>query len=117
LKPEEVLTLPDDVALIFHKNLPAVVARLIKYYNAPEFRWGRSGKQRQLGLAACIMAAITLAASYIFTSIAASLPPPEEVDGAEMAVPAYRHGVPEVRRAPFNPHHLPGRGGSLVTIQ
>jgi type IV secretion system protein VirD4 len=113
-KPEEVLTLPDDVALIFHKNLPVVVARLIKYYNAPEFRWGRSGKQRPLGLAACVMAAITLAAGYIFISIAASLSLPEEGDGAEMA--AYRRSVPEVRRA-FNPHHLPGKGGSLVEIQ
>jgi type IV secretion system protein VirD4 len=116
LKPEEVLTLPDDVALIFHKNLPVVVARLIKYYNAPEFRWGRSGKQRPLGLAACVMAAITLAAGYIFTSIAVSLPPPEEGDGAEMAVPAYRRSVPEERRA-FHPHHRPVRGGSLVEIQ
>lgn len=104
------------MALIFHKNLPVVVARLIKYYNAPEFRWGRSGKQRPLGLAACVMAAITLAAGYIFTSIAVSLLPPEEGDGAEMAVPAYRRSVPEERRA-FRPHHRPVRGGSLVEIQ
>jgi hypothetical protein len=109
LKPEEVLTLPDYVALIFHKNLPVVLARLVKYYNAPEFRWGRCGKQRGLGLAACIMAAFTLAASLIFTGIAASLPVPvlvRQSDDAGMAVPA----DPPVRQ-PFNPYYPPARGG------
>lgn len=116
LKPEEVLTLPDDVALIFHKNLPVVLARLVKYYNAPEFRWGRTGKQRGLGLAACIMAAFTLAASLIFTGMAASLPVPVLVrrpDDAGMAVPA----DPAVQWQPFNPHNLPTRSGSRGGIR
>lgn len=74
LKPEEILTLPDDVTLIFHKNLPVITAQLVKYFKAPEFRWGRSGKQRRLGLAAGIMAAFAVVAGLMLVSFASSLP-------------------------------------------
>ena len=45
LKPEEILILPDDCALIFHRNLPVIPSRLLRYYNAPEFRNGGTGIQ------------------------------------------------------------------------
>jgi type IV secretion system protein VirD4 len=32
LKPEELIGLPEDVALVFHRNLPVIPARLIRYY-------------------------------------------------------------------------------------
>lgn len=85
LKPEEILTLPADVTLIFHKNLPVITARMIKYFNAPEFRWGRTGKQRRLGLAAGVMAVCTLAASLVFMGVVASLPPPPWPGGVSSA--------------------------------
>jgi type IV secretion system protein VirD4 len=68
LKPEEVLTLPDDVVLIFHKNLPVCVGRLVKFFNAPEFRWGGTARPRRLGLAAAIMAAFTLVVSGVLAA-------------------------------------------------
>ena len=38
LKEEEILTLADDVALVFHKNYPVILAERIKYYSDPAFR-------------------------------------------------------------------------------
>jgi type IV secretion system protein VirD4 len=84
LKPEEVLTLPDDLTLIFHKNLPVIPARLVKYYNAPEFRrrwlgFGARGtaRPRRLGLVACFLAAVILLASAFVTQLALSFDPPQ----------------------------------------
>jgi type IV secretion system protein VirD4 len=127
LKPEEVLTLPDDVAVIFHKNMSVIAARLVKYFNAPEFRRGRSGRQRRLGLAAGVMAAFTLAASLLFTGVAAYLPLPDAVQQPDVGFPAYQpqpYGdarllpsggtafpayQPDVRPTPYN---LPSQSGS-----
>ena len=126
LKPEEVLTLPDDVALIFHKNMSVVAARLIKYYNAPEFRRGRCGRQRRLGLAARVMALFTLAASLFFADVAACfrprrsssrgggfpgyVPQPygvgQPLPSGGTAFPAYPLDVRSV------PHNLPSGSGS-----
>jgi type IV secretion system protein VirD4 len=124
LKPEEVLTLPDDVALVFHKNMPVITARLVKYFNAPEFRRGRCGRQRRLGLAALVMAVFTLAASLLFTGVACLLSP-EAVQLWGGGFPAYRpYG--DVQTLPSGgtafpayllnvrpvPHNLPSRSGS-----
>ncbi|MHC5542966.1 type IV secretory system conjugative DNA transfer family protein, partial [Singulisphaera rosea] len=49
-KPEEVLRLPADMALLFHKNMPVIPARLIRYYADPEFRDGGTGRSNRLGL-------------------------------------------------------------------
>lgn len=38
LKPEEVIRLPEDMVIIFHRNLPPILASLVKYFEAPEFR-------------------------------------------------------------------------------
>lgn len=40
LKPEEVIRLPEDMVIIFHRNLPPILASLVKYFEAPEFRKG-----------------------------------------------------------------------------
>ena len=76
LKPEEVLTLPPDLALCFHKNLSVIPARLLAYYNAPEFRWGGSGQGRGLGLAGTAACIALLLASLLIAGIATRLPPP-----------------------------------------
>ena len=52
LKPEEILVLPDNIALIFHRNLPVIVARRLFYYTAREFRNGGDGRQAGMGGAA-----------------------------------------------------------------
>ena len=65
LKPEELLTIDKNVCLIFHKNLPVVLGRLVKFYEAKEFRWSGTAAPRRLGLAATFMAMVTLAASTV----------------------------------------------------
>jgi type IV secretion system protein VirD4 len=37
LKPEEILTLPEDLGLVFHRNLPVITTKLVKSYRDPEF--------------------------------------------------------------------------------
>jgi type IV secretion system protein VirD4 len=77
LKPEEIMCLPADQAVIFHRNLPPIYAGLAHYFNAPEFRHGRTGEQRGLGLAAGLMALVTMLISSGFAAFALFLPAPE----------------------------------------
>lgn len=66
LRPEEILTLPEDVALVFHRNLHVIPARLLRYYDAPEFQRGRAGRQKGPGLAAALASLLVLAASLAY---------------------------------------------------
>ena len=70
LFPDEILRLPEDTAIIFHKNMPVILARLIKYYNAPEFRSGGVRTQHGLGPLAIVQAAFALAASLVLAALA-----------------------------------------------
>jgi type IV secretion system protein VirD4 len=76
LKPEEVLRLPPDVCLIFHKHLPVCVGRLVKYFNAPEFARGGTAATRRMGIAAAGTAMFTLFASCFVTAVALSVAQP-----------------------------------------
>ena len=76
LKPEELMLLPDDVALVFHRNLPVIPAKLVKYFAAEEFKDGGTGSQAGLGLVACLVAVACLVFSGYVASMAASLPVP-----------------------------------------
>ena len=49
LRPEEIIRLSEDMMIIFHRNLPPILARLIKFFEAPEFRRGGTGNSRRLG--------------------------------------------------------------------
>lgn len=75
-KPEELMLLPDDVALVFHRNLPVIPAKLLRYFEADEFRDGGTGSQPRLGFAAALLAVSLLAASGFLASVAANLPVP-----------------------------------------
>ncbi len=75
LKPEEILTLDKNLCLIFHKNLPVCVGRLVRFFEAGEFARRRFGfgargtaRPRRLGLAAAFLAAFTLAAGAFVTT-------------------------------------------------
>ena len=74
--PDEILRLPEDLALIFHRNLPVIAARLVKHCNAPEFRSGGRGKQKGVGLVAGVVAACLLAVAIVVTNICNGLPLP-----------------------------------------
>lgn len=94
LKSEEVLTLPPDTALIFHGSMPPVAARLLRYYDAPEFKRRRNGASRGLGLAAgmwCVMLLI----SGVFVAIGAAVIPD-----------------PQPQRTYYVPPPLPAANGS-----
>lgn len=90
LKPEELMLLPDDVALVFHRNLPVIPAKLVKYFAADEFKNGGTGSQAGLGLVACLVAVACLVFSGYVASMAASLPVP---------------GQRPVRRVPARPRN------------
>ena len=67
LLPDEILRLSDDIAIVFHKNLPVILTQLLRSSDAPEFAGPRMGKRRGgLGLAARVWAAFTLAVSVFF---------------------------------------------------
>ena len=52
-----------DVALVFHRNLPCIPAKLLKYFDAPEFRNGGTGVQAGLGLGTVLASAAMLLVS------------------------------------------------------
>jgi type IV secretion system protein VirD4 len=81
LLPDEILRLPEDVALVFHRNLPVIPALLLRYYNAPEFAGKRTGRRRGLGVAAGIWAMLTLLASILFTGFISGVPVPRSWRG------------------------------------
>lgn len=76
-RPDEIIRCPEDLAWIFHRNLPPICARLLRYYDAPEFRRGRTGAQRGLGLAAGLKALMILLFSGILAGVAFILPAPD----------------------------------------
>ena len=102
-RPEEVLTFPDDLCIVFHRNMHAIPARLLKYYDAPEFRRGGVGRSRGLGLAAGVLATLTLGLSGIAASLAA-LPASRPARR-----PAY--GYPPALHRPASPYRS-GRSGA-----
>jgi type IV secretion system protein VirD4 len=85
LKEDEILRLDPGVCIVFHKHLPASIGRLVRFFEAPEFRrrwlgFGPRGtaRPRRLGLAAAILAVVTLIASAVVTQLALSFAPPED---------------------------------------
>ena len=81
LKPEEILTLPDDAAIVFHKNNYVIVFNKIKYYADKAFRrrgiishrWG-TGRAPGRALRGLVLGLLALALAFVVTSIVASLP-------------------------------------------
>jgi type IV secretion system protein VirD4 len=110
LKPEEIIKLPDDLCIILHLNHLPILARRIKYYNSPLFRWGRTGSSpRGAGLAAGLLAAAMLVSSVGLAAVAAVLPalvPRLQLNRAMIGRPVSRPGLPGGSVTP-----LPYRGG------
>ena len=100
LKPEEIMQMPDTM-MVFHKHLPVILARPVKWYSASEFRRNRTGRQGGLGLAGGIVAAAALMASLALGSIAASLanePVPHRSRSTGGDYPVYRSNTGHGRR-------------------
>jgi type IV secretion system protein VirD4 len=73
----ELITAGDDFQLIFTRNLPPIPATLLRYHEAPEFRWGGTGRQDGLGLrgltAAFVVMLISLMAPPFFATVSPML--------------------------------------------
>ena len=77
-RPEELMVLPEDVALIFHRNVPVIPARLLQYYNHPGFRNGGTGEQPGLGKTAAEKSVALLLVSILFAVFAYSATAPSD---------------------------------------
>lgn len=73
-KAEELMVLPENDALIFHRNLPVIPARLIRYYDHHSFRKHGTGEQPSLGKIPTEKAVCLLLASLAFAVFAVNLP-------------------------------------------
>jgi type IV secretion system protein VirD4 len=109
LLPEEILGLDPDIALIFHKHLPVIPARLLRYFDAPEFRRGGTGRQRELGLAALVVVAAMLLASAGFASAVSRFPLQIPVRGGMATPPPIRRSGEIWIKQPVNPGRTPPR--------
>jgi type IV secretion system protein VirD4 len=65
VKAEEILRLPEDLAIVFHRNLPPIPCRLVRYYADPEFQGRRAGTSPGLGLRGAIAGIGALAAGIV----------------------------------------------------
>src|SRR5271157_666565 len=65
LQPSEIMVLPETISLTFHRNLPVIPARLLRYYDAPEFARGGAGVQPGLGLGTMLASAAVLLVSLV----------------------------------------------------
>ena len=108
-KPEEILSLEPDIALILHRHHPVMPAKLVKYYDAPEFRknWLGSfgtGRQHGLGLAAVMLAAAALLLAVRLADVATHMPVPvaaqPRATGAR-PLPYLRPAPRPVNRSPY----------------
>jgi type IV secretion system protein VirD4 len=77
VKPEEILVLPQNVALIFHRNLPVIPSVLLRYYDAREFKNGGTGRQPGLWLATIAALIYATFLSGIPLGLAENVPPPQ----------------------------------------
>ena len=68
MMPSEVLTLPSETQLVFTQNLPVLACRLIRYYDAREFRRGGTGTRTGLGFSAFAASVLLLCLSGGFAA-------------------------------------------------
>ena len=74
-RAEELIVMPEDTCLIFHRNLPVITARIVPYFKSPAFRNGGTGNQTGLGRKAIETAVCLLLISMLFVAAALSLCP------------------------------------------
>jgi type IV secretion system protein VirD4 len=73
IKAEELMVWPEDAALVFHRNLPVIPARLLRYYDHPSFRGGGTGHELGLGGKATEWALGLLLISVLFAVFAVNV--------------------------------------------
>jgi type IV secretion system protein VirD4 len=74
-RPDEVLRLHEDVALLFHRNMPVMPIKLLRHYKEWEFKWGGTAPYRGgVGLRAGLLAVMALLASLVLLAVSMYLP-------------------------------------------
>lgn len=108
-KPEEILRLPSDMALIFHRNLPVIPARLIVSYRDRDFRNGGGGERFRLGFGSGLTAVAAVIFSFFGLGYVTALSPRSFSDGVDMsaeeqsAPPRRRRKIYYPRPSPYEP--------------
>jgi type IV secretion system protein VirD4 len=120
IRAEEILCLPEDTALVTHRNMPVIRTRLLRYFSAPEFKRGGCGKQPALGLAAIAFLVLGVAVA----ALPAKLPDPKLLRQAAH-VPAFNARSRPGYASPYRPSYTPqprrasyrsGGSGFLIPI-
>ena len=99
MRLEEIMTLPEWVALIFIGGMPCILARLVRYYEEKSFMNGGKGDRSRLGLGTLAASAAVLLASLVLTGVttavlAGSLP----MAASAPSVPVAGSNAPQARR-------------------
>lgn len=76
-KPEELMLLPDEMALVFHRNLPVIPALLLKYFEAEEFKSGRAGSQAKSAMPLGLVVVAWLLAFAFAAAVVGKLSSPQ----------------------------------------
>jgi len=84
LKPEELIQLPKWLNLIFVENLPVILGKQVRYYDAPEFRKGWSGRRgtaaaRRFGVLELAISSAMLALCCVVSLLASGIVLPVRV--------------------------------------
>ncbi|APW64297.1 Conjugal transfer protein TraG (plasmid) [Paludisphaera borealis] len=129
LKPEEILTLPRDTCIILHKNLPACLGWMVRYYQDPEFTSG-IGRHRRVGLAGTVFCSLLLVLSLLFGAfVAKGVAPPTRSAGNRSSTlskagvhkhlpssPGGRIPAYPTKRRPSSRNHRSNDSGFLIKI-
>lgn len=92
----EILTLPLDYCMLMHRNMHVIPTGLVRYYDSPLFRRGRTGHDRGLGLGSTVAATAVYLASWLFSDVVTELatlplpmlaPPPAAVRAGYRRLP------------------------------
>ena len=74
--PSEVLVMPRDAMLLFHRNHPVIPLRLYKYFNVKRWETGGVGREGGAGLGSGMLAASLLVVGLMAAVFAAYVQPP-----------------------------------------
>jgi type IV secretion system protein VirD4 len=100
-RADEILRLSEEVGLLFHRNLPVIPIKLLKYYKEPEFRWGGSGNSFfPTWFFSGLLAGIALCFSLVLLAVSASLPAPQIY--RQPSAPTTASSTVKVRRIEWN---------------
>ena len=106
IRPEEWLVLPESVAIIFHKARVPIVAEMVRFFNAPEFARGGTGRDRPFGPSALAASILLLTASLGFAGLMLALPSPDTLRQAAV-VPMRRRLPAAASSRSYSVPHLP----------